>query len=554
MSGFKQKKIALFQLFLYLLLFTCFYLPFIKENLLPGKIDTWFNLGIFKHYSNLIDHFLFNASVLLPNYPEGKVFLYGESSLLTGLFFYISDKLFSSDLTAYIAVYIGIQTLNSFSFALFLKQFLKTNRVVAFIGGLFFSFSAFNLAFYDNVVYAIWFPLFFSLYFLVKAMLSHKNSGYLILAALCFYLQMYFSIYNFLMGAILEATLILLFYSLNFKKLAQLSFFYLLLIPITIPFIYLYLVNSHIDSSFNDYITIEIIDGLGFQAKDLYRSFQSNVLYGSFSEYKNTVNDYWYLGNLGVGLFILSSIGFLASSTKLKLWSIFLLVTGLLFAFGPYWGNYKSPSFLLYQVVPVFKQFKLIFKFYYLVQIGFLLLSVQGLHYLSRIFPTKKALLYSSVLLLFCIENLPTNRLEYSIPFEQAEVEAEDLRKLQDARFCTLFLPMCAPMFPEENNKECFVEGRAIEFKYLYWQAFLEINMLNGSNGTIPKNRVEMNEIFDSYGNIEAIQKLHTSHQLKYIYYDKKVGYTFKNPSLQSLKSELSNYKENENYAIFTIE
>jgi hypothetical protein len=85
MSGFKQKKIALFQLFLYLLLFTCFYLPFIKENLLPGKIDTWFNLGIFKHYSNLIDHFLFNASVLLPNYPEGKVFLYGESSLLTGL-------------------------------------------------------------------------------------------------------------------------------------------------------------------------------------------------------------------------------------------------------------------------------------------------------------------------------------------------------------------------------------------------------------------------------------------------------------------------------------
>jgi hypothetical protein len=554
MTSWIQNKVWFFILLLYFLLFTFYYFPFIENNMLPGRIDSWFNLGIFKHYSNLLDHYILNQPVYLANYPEGKVFLYGESSLATGVVFWIIDKLFNNDLSTYIGLYVFIQALNSFSFALFIKSLFKTDYVLAFVGGLFFSFSAFNLAFYDNVVYSIWFPIFFSLFYLNKAFTADSKIKYLILASFFFYLQLYFSVYNFFMGTILLSFFVLIFHASQLSFLKELLKYFILTLPLSIPFVYLYGYNSHIHASFNDYVTIEIIDSLGFRTKDIFRSFQSNLLYGKLSQFQNTVNDYWYMGNLGLLIIITSSFGFFIAKRKLKIYSLIILFLGVVLVFGPFWGSFKSPSFLLYEYIPAFKQFKLIFKFYYLIQIAIILLSINGLMYISKLLPSKKWLFYSLVSLIFLLENLPKNVLEFSVKFEQPTINKVVWQEMKDPNYCTLFMPMCAPMFPKEDNKECFVEGRAIEFKYLYWQAFLELNMLNGSNGTIPDNRMHVNDIFETKGSIEALKQLAHSHKLKYVYFDKKVPYTFKNPTLLELKSNFKSYSENEDYTIFTIQ
>jgi hypothetical protein len=301
-------------------------------------------------------------------------------------------------------------------------------------------------------------------------------------------------------------------------------------------------------------VTIDIIDSLGFQAKDVFRSFKTNLLYGKLSKFQNSVNDYWHMGNLGVVIITTSLFGFFSAKRSLKIYSILILFGGVIFAFGPIWGSFKGPSALLYDFVPALKQFKLIFKFYYLVQISIILLSINGLMHISRLLPSKKWLLYILVSFGFLLENLPNKVLEYSVNFKQPSIEKAILQEMKDPNYCTLFLPMCAPMFPKAGNKECFIEGRAIEFKYLYWQAYLQVNMLNGANGTIPDNRMEVNRVFETRGNIDGIKQLAKSHKLKYIYFDKKVDYTFKNPSLTALKNNFKNYSENEAYAIFTIQ
>jgi len=534
----------------YLLLFSLFYYPFVYNDLLPGRIDSWFNLGIFKNYANIINASLTNSPIYLANYPEGKVFLYGESSLLSGLFFWILSLFFHKDLQAYIAFYILIQTLNSFSFALFVKTYLETDYISAFSGGLFFSFSAFNLGFFDNIVYSIWFPLFFSLYLLSKlSVSSFRNS---ILTALSLYSLLYFSVYNFFMGIIIILSFSVIYNLKEKQHLKKLVFSFLLFSPLIIPFVYLYAINPKINESFTNYLTLDLIDTLGFRSEHLLKSFQSNFIYGSgFSPKYQEVNYYWTLGWHGISVLILFLIGILSSEKKLLFFCFSLIILGITLSFGPFWAELKGPSYYLYRLLPILTQFKLIFKFYYLVHIGIILLAIQGMKGLR----TKVRNLNYIPFILTCVflaENLPTNPLEFSTPFYFPELKKEDLVRLKSQNKSTLFLPMCAPMFPEEDNKACFVEGRAIEFRYLYWQARFKINFLNGANGTIPDNRMEINGIFQNNEFLKAIYILKQSHHLSHIFFDKKSSISFNNPDPNELKQFLR-YKETQDYIIFTL-
>src|SRR5690606_9402806 len=241
---------------LYLTFFSLFFSPFIEQNLLPGRVDAWFNLGIFKHYGNIIDSFFSGEPLFIPNYPEGKVFLYGEPSFLSGVLFWLINKFFVHDLKAYIAFYVAIHTLNSISFGLFLKNHFQLHSIITFIAGLLFSCAAFNLAFYDNVVYSIWFPIFFSLYFLQKA-LNGEGKKHFALAALLLSTQIYFSVYNFFMGILIIGIYVLLMIKNEKKSIIALLLSITFISLLIFPFIYLYVIHSKIPDSFHGYITLK---------------------------------------------------------------------------------------------------------------------------------------------------------------------------------------------------------------------------------------------------------------------------------------------------------
>lgn len=533
----------------YVIIFSLFYYPFVSNELLPGRIDSWFNLGIFKHYANIINAYLTNSHLYIPNFPEGKVFLYGESSFFSGLVFWLLSLFFQSDLKTYIAFYILIQSLNAFSFAFFIKSFFKLDYKFAFIAGIFFSFSAFNLAFYDNIVYSIWFPLFFSLYFICNAKSHcHKNFIY---AALSLYSLLYFSVYNFFMGVLVVLIFVCINYFTKLQYLKKFIFAFLLFAPLTIPFVYFYILNPKIPQSFNEYLTYDLIDNLGFKLKYLLKSFQSNYIYGSDMEYTQEVNYYWTIGWMGLSALLLSIIGLLFSGKNHLFFCLSLILFGIIFSFGPFWGSFISPSYFIYQLFPFLTQFKLIFKFYYLVNIGVVLLAIQGMIWLNKATGSSN-LIILTITGLFLLENLPAKPIEYSTKFYYPKLSNEDLQALKSKKASTLFLPMCAPMFPEEDKKSCFVEGRAIEFRYLYWQAKLNINFLNGANGTIPQNRMNVNKIFDEHDFMDAIEILKKTYNLSHIFFDKTTIFSFQNPDLNELKKFID-YKEQPNYILFKL-
>jgi hypothetical protein len=327
----------------------------------------------------------------------------------------------------------------------------------------------------------------------------------------------------------------------------------LISLPLSFAFLYFYGFHSRIPASYDQYVSLTIIDSLGFTFQDLFRSFKTNIAYGSFSFYQGRVNDYWTLGNSGFIFFICSLFGLWKSQLKTKLWLLPFMLTGLLLAFGPFWGQLSSPGILLYEWLPWLKKFKLIFKFYYLWLVGACLFAGIGFFYFTRRIrkPSISIILTLLTATLFLAEHLPAKATEYSVPFSLPSCTEQDLDEMQQAEHVILFLPMCAPMFPDPANSACFVEGRAIEFKYLYWQAHLQINMLNGSNGTIPQNRQAINQLFEEKNFLDAIESLKLSHQLSHIYYDKTVGFSFEQAAIEDLKKYFTDYTEYEDYIIF---
>ena len=507
---------------IYAIVYLVYFSQHLHLSILPGQFDSWLNLAILKDYANIIDHFVLGTPLSTANFPEGKIFLYGEASFLSAPFYWLLLKLTQNDFTAFIGMYVLVYTVNSISLAYFVSKFCRVSLPVAFLSGLVFSFSAFNLGLQDNITYCIFFPAFAGLYCL--ELWLERDTRYLFYGAvLCFGLQIYFSVYNFFIGLLIVLTWFLIkpvWVKTNFRLLMPSA---LLMIILISPFIYLFGLHNP-TAGYRNFISLEIIDHLGFNFADLSRSFSSNFIYGRFFPVQKPPSDYWHVGNLGILSSVFALVGVILAPKRIRFFIVLLVLISVLFAFGPYYGNanIKSPLYYLYLIAPFLENFKLIFKFYYLIVFGFVMaytFFLKAMLTYTGNFWFRQVVVLLPVIL-FLVENVPLNRIEEGGQFKILSLDQKELSELRRPTCSAMILPAYTPTLPNGNN-ECFAQGRLMEYKYYYLQAHYQFNLINGSNLFIPANRQIVQNILDKNNLSTALSVLQNKFSITAILFDK---------------------------------
>jgi len=521
--------------------------------LLPGKGDVWLNLAILKDYSNIFNHWLCGDLLTTANYPEGKIFLYNEPTFLSGPIFWCLLKFTGNDHSAFIYLYIIVYTLDSWVLALFLSKFCKVPFYIAALGALTFNFSAFSLGLTDNLVYSIFFPVFAGLY-LLELWLERGTISLLYLATACLGIQIYFSVYNFFMGALIA---VMWFASTApLKKVEAYNYIIscALLLVITGPFIYLFGIHNPTSPAYQKFLTLELIDSLGFRVQDLFHSFHSNIIYGQFSPEGKSPADYWHLGNVGLISSPLAIAGFFFAPKSKRVFITLILITGIIFSFGTFYqvGNLKSPLYYLMSNIPFLKNFKLIFKFYYLIVFAF---SICFTFFLKAIegrltSTTIKGIAFIILITVYMMENMPGNRLENSSAFKFISLNEKEVAGMQANKKPALILPAYAPVLPD-TNAACFSQGRLMEYKYYYLQTHYNINLLNGMGLFAEKGRQKVDSILNANNLRGSLEILQSRYNLGAIVFDKTSALNCGNPNIDSLKTIRPNYYENEDHIYF---
>jgi hypothetical protein len=539
---------------LYFLIYLIYFKIFYDQRLLPGHTDVWYNLAILRQYVNFYDHFFHHITLNCANYPEGKIFLYGEPAFLVGPFYYAFLFLFQSDFTAYIALIITFYTLNSVSLAYFISKFCKTKLEIGFIAGLLFSFSAFNLGLLDNLFYAIFFPVFTGLW-LLENWLDNNKKLFFVAGIFLISIQLYFSVYNCLMGFIILGFWILIKFKWQRKNVLLFLAVLPMVVAILFPYLYLFVIKSKVPPYYNGIFTLALINDFGFGFQDFFRSLQSNLIYGNGSHPDDLLKYYWHVGNLGLISSLIALVGFFYAPGRQKVFIILLFFAGFFMCCGPYLTKWqlKSPTWVVYTVIPFLKNFKMIFKFYYLVLFAFIIAYVYFVvRFISNFSAVNRFIFYGLLLLTFLTENLPFNRTEFSTRYQIPGLDASAVAQLRQTQGSVLMLPAYTPVLPEPGNN-CFVDGRESEYRDYYIQAHYNINMLNGTGSFVLPGRLMVHNILYNHNANDAINILKRDYNLQAIIFDKSSSLKCTPVSLDTLLNILPNRQMHTDYVYFPM-
>jgi hypothetical protein len=533
------------------LLYIFYYTMFKEELLMPGTVDTWLNLSILKDIESLITL----QSSTSSNYPEGLNYLYGEYSFMSGIIFTILNFVFKQDYLSYINFYILVGILNSYSLFLLIENYFKTNYFNTIIIVFFFTFCSFNLAFSDNVFYTIWFPFFFSLFFLLKSK-KLTNLPFTILSILFLGSQLYFSVYNFFMAVIIYLIIVIFNFSVLITRPKVLSISIVTLMMMMAPYFFIYITYFKIDEFYNSVLSLNLISYMSLNFLDLTNSFDSNLFYGNNKVNETLViSDYWKIINIGLLLPFIAVLGLYLSKGRTKYIFISVFVIGIFLSFDMIFPL-KELKIKIYQLIPFLLNFKLVFKFYYLILFSIVFFSSHLVVYIQR-FPkisrNSKLCILGTLILIFLLENLPANPTQHSTEFVSIDINKEILLELKTNNAVILFLPSFPPDIHKNLNNSCMEYIFQQEYKYLYWQSIINLNVINGANGFIPNNRLDVDRIFKNNDSKTAIQILKEKWNLSHIVYIKEFKKKCNSYDLTYFKKNYSCFFENQDLIIFMV-
>lgn len=500
-----------------LLVFTCIYLLFYflfkNNNLIPGTVDTWYNLSIMKDVEWLLS-FRYNTS---SNYPEGFNFMYAEYSFLSGFLFTVLNFFLNNDYDSYVGFHVLVGVLNAYSLFLLSFGFFKNSFLISFTTAILFCFFSFNIAFFDNVIYTIWFPLFLSLFFILKSR-RLNNKKYVFIAVFFLSINIYFSVYNFLMSLIVASIILLYNINIIFSKPKVLLTSLNLLLLLILPYFLIYFTFFKSDDFYLSILNLDFISAMSLNFSDLKNSLSSNLIYGDFKEYN--IFDYWRILNSGFLLPLLSILGCIFIKNKTQKIFVTIFIIGFFLSF-----NIGSPIFELksyfYKSFPFLFNFKLVFKFYYLVIFALVFFASAYLALVLNRFRSLIGKLFFVILILtiFLMENFPLKPTEHSTKFDTILIDEEILKKLRQQNAVVLFLPSFPSNFHEDSKINCREYIFQQEYKYLYWQKIIDLNIINGYGRLLNKVWGEIDKNFEPDTLLSVFKYLNSDFGLTHIIY-----------------------------------
>jgi len=400
---FKDNKIELLLLFLYLILPIIFFKDIDKLNsVIMGKGDAEMYSVPFQQLLTdsiknldpvLWNNYTFSGFPLLSQFG----FLYPVSALL-GLIF--------PTLLAYnISVLLHYSIAGIFLY-LFLKEY-KLSRIACFTGGLVFMFSGAMVTHRDltqSIYTFVWIPLI--LLFLEKFRKS-RHYEFVLIASVFYSISFLGSHQQIFFYGSMVIFFYIIFYSLIYKGVREYFFLSSLSIFVISAFMVSFVMipgYEAMSNSTRDAISYTFFSDFSFDPK-LLPVLIFPFIYGSGTQSLSGVPKYfgpWNSGEMliyfGVSTIILLALGFFVKNRHKYLW-IFILAFSFLLVLGRH-----TPFYRLMYFVPLYNKFRVPARNWFEFGLAFSILSGFGLDYLVRNFNSKiKRIILGVTIFLGCI-------------------------------------------------------------------------------------------------------------------------------------------------------
>ena len=520
-------NIAFFAILLFFFLFLFIVYP--VNGALTGNSDTIVHLAFFKHYTNVITHFLSGEPLGNSYYPDSGVHLFAEPYFGQYAVFMFYKLLGISDIVAQYSFIATIYALNGWAVYL-LAFYLTENKIAGCLAGFSFAGSSFliaNMELYNatGAVFAILAILFWLKYF------KEGDVRYIILTVCFGGLQVYWSGYIFLFQNITLLLIAIVNYKkiVNKKTIKQVSLavpFYILII---LPYLLGYILADRFDNAYNPALyNPEQVDAFSMHFIDLVRPLKDNLIYPHNVGWLNEpegVMQIPYHANLGIALFIMSILGVMYLK-KRALYLVGLFLLGLFLAMGPIVeiGEYQlfSPLYWFYEHTSLGKFYRIPGRAFIISVAALSLLAAYGAKFIDDNYKFGY-LIVGSITIFILMENVPfrTNLSSDRQILNPHPVYTDTLKQTPPEKTVLLELPssILSDPSPEKNGLSEFSR----EYWYAYWQTIHKNHTINGSSGYFPKTRIMNDSLIKNLGSIKHFRKLISQNGITHALYHKEM-------------------------------
>ncbi len=486
----------------YFIFFACLFIQWPLAGALPGNCDTWLAISLSNTWANEAMGLLGLAADTGAMHPAGSLLPYGESAPASGLLFCFWHLLTRSELWAIYLTLTSFFALSAFGVQA-LARTLGMRAVAAVFAGFAFACSNFAFANVDDSIVIFWLLPCLSL----RSAILYLETGdrrRAFEAPLLLAVQIYFSIYVFLIGAAaLLATLAVHPGALRRRRIQPLLAAGMAAVLVVAPYIAFYLHARGTLGSSNPFDYSGVTLSCSVTLTDMFRALPGNLVRPTAM---GADDIFWVevrrLAFLGFGVWI-AGLGAFAMRKGRRLRAS-LLVVGLLLSFVPVTGDATNPYLslpaMLQEFVPLAMYYRVPLRAWFLVSMALALgagLVLDRVISLVRERYSERAsfLVPMCVVFAFAVhaaENIPAPMPAYDIghyitPPPPLMQLAED-----SPEAVVMHLPSDLGLDFLDSGEPVFRYSR--ELIYQTWQTQHRLNILNGANGYFPPERLALQQ------------------------------------------------------------
>ncbi len=474
----------------FVVVFGLIFLPYPLNNSFVGNIDIWFYVWQWNDLYNQFTNSVVAGQVL---YPEENYSALVGSPLGYGILYIPIKSIFRDDIWTMYAMLVSILSINAFVFSAIL-QALKIPLKIAVVLAFCLFANNFVLSNLENFNAYTFYPGLIAIFCLIKSESLNRSPKYILVffAGVFAGLQVYYSIYLFLLQAILWIGL-LLSKKINQKDIVTLFVFLMSLILVTVPF---FSQRQEMSDYLSDPSLMQMLLNSNeshsiYFFKDWFRVNVGNVVYPPM----NDIDNPWRYGArsafLGVSTYILVAFSLFYFVSKRK-WQLLICIgaivlLGMLVSTGPMLRtNYyalKTPIGWINNWLPSTLVIRHLFRAHLITIIGLLLLIGFCLKAINAENTKRVNGVLVLFVLLFIIENIPFNSKKYNskVYTKPPEELMTKLSKIQKESKL-FFMPSCHILESEQQITDGFNPMNR-EYIYMVWKNYLPYHIYNGRMG-----------------------------------------------------------------------
>ena len=498
----------------YLTFFGALFLQFPLKGCLSGNYDAWVEIVIWKTLLVKTQSLLTGDYLGTYFYPAQNVFFYGETSLITTLFFCLWKVLGLKDLWCHFLMIVFLFAGSAFGVYILAGNYTR-DAGSAFFAGFAYACSNYMFAAIDDApVFFVLFPCL-ALHFFLKY-IREKKAGYLWKMAVIGGLQAYVSLYAFILQSVMMG-LYALVYSRQWCSWEQIKKFippilWYGIIPLPLFVFYLY-ARAYANVYFPWPVHL-VMDGTSLRPWSLLGVLPNNLIYPAME----TSYIFWghvrIMAFLGLGLWFLALLAITKGKGR-KPELILMVLTGMAFSFAvksmDIFSNTYHLPFYYTGADSLLNFFRVPSRFFVVTALALSLMAGMGLAVVREWTASAKikTLLLVGFLIFHCVENTPFPMRGY--PYNlMASPPPEYAGFFQgQSGNVVLDLPSTDIAVVPFEDEDLFGFNR--ELIYMNWQLDHRQHILNGINGYTPSFRIYFESLTDRVfyeGDLNAFEKL----------------------------------------------